>query len=79
MNPWADPRTFWLNVTNAALGLVVVVAVVALMVSVAGDVLSRVRNGPPAGPHLYQGPRLGAAPGEGKLLARHGRRHAKKR
>ena len=36
---WGDPRTFWLNLTNLALGLVTLAAVLGVAATVIADVL----------------------------------------
>ena len=41
---WADPETFWLNVTNAALGVVTAVAFLVVAGAVFNEVLVRVRK-----------------------------------
>jgi hypothetical protein len=39
----ADPETFWLNVTNLALGLVTLAALLALGYAIGREVIERVR------------------------------------
>ena len=39
-----DPQTFWLNVTNAALGLVVLFCMVTVFVSAIYEVAARLRR-----------------------------------
>jgi hypothetical protein len=41
---WGDPETFWLNVTNAALGIVTAVAFLVVAGAVLNEVLVRVRR-----------------------------------
>jgi len=41
---WSDPETFWLNVMNAALGLVTLVALALVVGSVVVEVLEKVRH-----------------------------------
>jgi hypothetical protein len=41
---WSDPETFWLNVTNASLGLVTLIALLVVGGAVAIEVLKRVRE-----------------------------------
>jgi hypothetical protein len=41
---WGDPETFWLNVTNAALGLITLVALLAVAGAVLQEVLVRARK-----------------------------------
>ena len=38
---WNDPQTFWLNITNAALGLVVVISVAAVAIGVVQELYAR--------------------------------------
>jgi hypothetical protein len=65
MTQWSDPEVFWLNVTNAALGLVVVAAVAALLVSLGGEILARVRASSRDGAHTYRVPGLGTTLADG--------------
>jgi hypothetical protein len=44
MVDWTDPETFWLNVTNAGLGLVVLAAVLALIGGLGYEAMAWVRN-----------------------------------
>ena len=42
---WGDPDPFWLNVTNAALGLATLVLVLAIGWSVAAELVRKHRHG----------------------------------
>ncbi len=41
---WSDPQTWWLNVTNAALGLVVIICLGAVAFGVFQEVTARLRR-----------------------------------
>lgn len=41
---WSDPDSTWLNVTNIALGVVVVVCVAVMLGGVAHEIISRLRK-----------------------------------
>ncbi len=41
---WADPETFWLNVINAALGAVTVIALVIVVGGILVEVMGRLRK-----------------------------------
>ncbi len=41
---WADPETFWLNVINAALGAVTVIALVIVVGGILVEVAGRLRK-----------------------------------
>ena len=41
---WNDPQTFWLNATNAALGLVVVICCVVVVFSIVRELAGRRRQ-----------------------------------
>jgi hypothetical protein len=38
---WSDPQTYWLNLTNAALGLVVVICIAAVAIGVVQELYAR--------------------------------------
>lgn len=42
---WSDPQTLWLNITNAVLGIVTIVALAAVLGSVAVEVYGRLKKG----------------------------------
>jgi hypothetical protein len=44
MGPWLRSETFWLDLTNAALGLVTLVCVLAIGIGVVQDLLPRLRS-----------------------------------
>jgi hypothetical protein len=58
---WGDPQTFWLNVTNAALGAIMLVCIVAIGVAVAKELTARRRD---TG-QLVGAPRLGEVLSDG--------------
>ena len=70
MFDWADKETFWLNVTNAVLGLVTLVAFAAVIGSAASESLERawkrlmvsVRG---IDPHTLHVPELGSTMADG--------------
>jgi hypothetical protein len=65
---WSDPQTFWLNVTNAVLGLVTLIALVAVAGAVVVDIVHRLRERVAAAdidPHAYLVPGLGATMADG--------------
>ncbi len=41
---WSDPEAYWLNATNAILGLVVVVCVVIMAGGMVHEIIARVRQ-----------------------------------
>ncbi len=41
---WSDPEAYWLNATNAILGLVVVVCVLIMAAGVVHEIIARVRK-----------------------------------
>ena len=41
---WSDPESSWLNITNIALGVVVVLCAVIMLGGVAHEFISRMRN-----------------------------------
>jgi len=41
---WSDPQTFWLNVTNAGLGIVTLVALFSVLGAVAVELYGRVKK-----------------------------------
>ena len=41
---WSDPQTFWLNVTNAGLGIVTLVALLSVLGAVAVEVYGRAKK-----------------------------------
>lgn len=41
---WSDPETAWLNVTNIALGIIVVVCAVVMLGGIAHEFISRTRK-----------------------------------
>jgi hypothetical protein len=43
MTDWSNPETFWLNVTNAALGVVVLLALGGIVAAALSDVFARIR------------------------------------
>ena len=51
---WGDPQAFWLNVTNAALGAVVLVCCIVVAVSVVREILQRRRRRAQATQNLDQ-------------------------
>jgi hypothetical protein len=65
MAHWPEPGVFWLNLTNAVLGLVVVVAAVALGIAAGGDILARWRDGPGTKPRIH-GPPASTGKGPGR-------------
>lgn len=67
MTAWSDPETFWLNVTNAALGLVVLAAAAALVASLGVELFERARRRAAAfdDPHTYLVPELGTTVADG--------------
>lgn len=68
MVDWSDPQTFWLNVTNAVLGLVTLIALVAVAGAVVVDVLQRLKERVAAAasdPHAILVPGLGATMADG--------------
>ena len=40
---WSDPQTFWLNITNAALGVVVLISIAAVAIGVVQELYARRR------------------------------------
>jgi len=65
---WTDPETFWLNVTNAALGLVTLIALLVILGGVAMEVVHRLRQRlsvRESDPHLFMVPGLGATMADG--------------
>ena len=68
MVDWGDPETFWLNVTNAVLGIVTVVAFLMVAGAVFSEVLARVRKRIAAAVgdvHTLHVPALGATMADG--------------
>ncbi len=65
----ADPKTYWLNLTNVVLGLVTLVCVVGLVRGVLLDLWGRSRgNAAPAAPsddHVFFQPELGVTMADG--------------
>jgi hypothetical protein len=41
---WSDPQTFWLNVTNLALGLVVLICVLVMTAGILQELRERARR-----------------------------------
>jgi ABC-type lipoprotein release transport system permease subunit len=41
---WNDPQTFWLNVTNLALGVVVLICMLVMAVGIAQELYARARK-----------------------------------
>lgn len=66
---WITDETFWLNVTNAGLGIVTLAALLTVVGAVTGDLLHRVRHGTEssvsADPHTYHLPDLGTTMADG--------------
>jgi hypothetical protein len=65
---WGDPETFWLNVTNAVLGIVTVVAFLMVAGAVLNEVLLRVRKRIAStleDAHTYRAPLLGPTMADG--------------
>ena len=69
MVDWSDPQTFWLNVTNAMLGAVTLVALALVFVAVLADVYERVKQRVlavlRAEPHALVVPGLGVTMADG--------------
>jgi hypothetical protein len=68
MVDWGDPETFWLNATNAVLGIVTVVAFLMVAGAVLNEVLIRVRKRIASSiedPHTFHAPLLGATMADG--------------
>ena len=69
MTDWTDPQTFWLNVTNALLGLVTLAAFVTVVGVAAYDLMTRWlkqedRESAPE-PHALHVPALGLTMADG--------------
>ena len=66
---WADPQTFWLNVTNAALGLVCLTSLVLILGAVVKEVWARAKKHNMAianlDPHILSVPELGTTMADG--------------
>ena len=69
---WSDPQTLWLNITNAALGAVVLICVLVLAAGVVQELRLRARRraGQPtpiraAGDHAFDVPGLGLTMADG--------------
>jgi hypothetical protein len=65
---WSDPETFWLNVTNAALGLVTFIALLVVGGAVVTELLHRMRarlSATETEPHRMMVPELGATMADG--------------
>jgi hypothetical protein len=69
---WSDPQTLWLNITNAALGAVVLICVLVLAVGVLQELRLRAkrRETEPtpirlAGDHAFDVPGLGLTMADG--------------
>jgi len=69
MTDWTDPQTFWLNVTNALLGLVTLAAFVTVVGVAAYDLLMRwlkqEEDESAAEPHALHVPALGLTMADG--------------
>ena len=68
MVDWGDPEAFWLNVTNAVLGLVTIIAFALVVSSVGAELLQRWRRKvrDAAGEiHLFEAPLLGPTMADG--------------
>jgi hypothetical protein len=69
---WSDPQTLWLNITNAALGAVVLICVLVLAVGVVQELRLRARRRAEeptpisaAGDHVFDVPGLGLTMADG--------------
>jgi len=69
MTDWSDPQTLFLNITNAALGLVVLICLVPILGAIGQEVWTRVRNRgrvmAHADSHAYTAPGLGLTMADG--------------
>ncbi|HXI03395.1 MAG TPA: hypothetical protein VNI57_09480 [Candidatus Saccharimonadales bacterium] len=69
MTDWTDPEAFWLNVTNALLGLVTIAAFLAVAVAAFYDVVvkwvRRRAESQATEPHAYRAPALGLTMADG--------------
>jgi hypothetical protein len=69
MFDWSDPNTYWLNITDIALGAVTLVCVALVAQAVLREVLARVRNRIPAAlrqdSHAFAVPELGLTMADG--------------
>lgn len=64
---WSDPETLWLNVTNAVLGIVTLVALLTVLGAAAAEVWARLkkRATEPADLHTFHVPGLGLTMADG--------------
>jgi hypothetical protein len=65
---WSDPETFWLNVTNALLGLVTVVALALVAGAAAVEIFGRLKArlfSSAFDPHVLPAPGLGTTMADG--------------
>jgi hypothetical protein len=71
MTDWSSPETFWLNMTNAALGLVVLLLFAGVAYAAISELLVRARaraaarERGPAGFHTFMVPGLGTTMADG--------------
>lgn len=69
MFDWTNPETFWLNVTNIALGVATLICCVVLAVSVLQEVVVRLRKRAEVQAHLddhvFALPKLGLTMADG--------------
>jgi ABC-type lipoprotein release transport system permease subunit len=59
---WSDPQTFWLNVTNLALGLVVLICVLVMTAGILQELRERARR---RAAHAFVTPELGLTMADG--------------
>ncbi len=67
MTDWGNPETLWLNVTNAALGLICLACVALVVVAVVREVAARARRreAVEGDAHTYAVPQLGLTMADG--------------
>jgi hypothetical protein len=65
MSSWLQSETFWLDVTNIALGLVTLVCLLAVGTGIVQDLLPRFRRSATADDHVTLTPDLGLTMADG--------------
>jgi hypothetical protein len=75
MTDWSNPETFWLNMTNAVLGVVVLVALAAVAWATTKELMAWARARAAAHEHSRDGLHTFMVPGLGTTMADGGEKH----